>query len=316
MPVLTRRARLLALATLLALAAGIVIVALIRQPEPSAPDLPSSATPSVSRSASPAASSPSDEAPVLLAVGDIGYCDGETDEAVATLASRLPGSLAILGDIAYPDGTIGNFESCFEPAWGPMRSRMHPTPGNHEYETPEASAYFAWFGAAAGEPGQGWYSWDLGAWHLVALNSNCALVGGCGAGSPQLAWLEADLAAHPTACLLAYWHHPRYSSGRHGSIEETDALWNALVGAGMDVALAGHDHTYERMVVDGVREFVVGTGGRSLYPFEDEALPATEVRQDDTYGILRLDLGEGGYEWEFLPAGPTVFSDAGTGDCG
>jgi hypothetical protein len=248
-------------------------------------------------------------------VGDIGFCDGETDEAVASLASRLPGSIAILGDIAYPSGSATDFASCFEPAWGPMRPRLRPVPGNHEYETPEASAYFAWFGAAAGERGQGWYSWDLGAWHLVALNSNCAFVGGCGVGSPQLAWLQADLAAHPADCLLAYWHAPRYSSGHHGTLTHTDALWTALVGAGMDVALAGHDHSYERMVVDCVREFVVGTGGRSLYAFEHEALPTTEVRQDETYGILRLDVGEGNYDWEFLPASEPAFTDVGSGDC-
>jgi len=316
MPVLTRRIRLLALATLLALAAGILLVALVRQPGPSAHDAPS-ATSSASQPTSFSPSEdPPDETEVLLAVGDIGFCDGETDEAVASLASSLPGSIALLGDIAYPDGSTTDFAACFEPAWGPMRPRLHPAPGNHEYETPEASAYFAWFGAAAGEPGQGWYSWDLGAWHLVALNSNCAFVGGCGVGSPQLAWLQADLAAHPAECLLAYWHAPRYSSGRHGSLTHTDALWDALVGAGMDVALAGHDHSYERMVVDGVREFVVGTGGRSLYPFEDDALPATEIRHDDTYGLLRLDLGEGNYVWEFLPASQPAFTDVGSGDCG
>jgi hypothetical protein len=323
MPVLTRRARLLALATLLALAAGILLVAIFRPPAPAGLDLSSSAVPSRSAIAiaSPSGSSTasvaaSPEPEVLLAVGDIGSCDGETDEAVASIASSLPGSIALLGDIAYPSGSVTDFATCFEPAWGPMRQRLHPAPGNHEYETPEASAYFAWFGAAAGEPGQGWYSYELGAWHVVALNSNCAFVGGCGVGSPQLTWLQADLAAHPAECLLAYWHAPRYSSGRHGSLTHTDALWTALVGAGMDVALAGHDHSYERLVVDGVREFVVGTGGRSLYAFDREALPATEVRQDDSYGLLRLDLSKGGYEWEFLPLSPTVFSDAGTGVCG
>jgi hypothetical protein len=324
MPVLSRRARLLMLATLLAFAAGILLVALLRSAAPAGADLPSgSAVPSTSaHSSAPSTPSstatpaPTPEAEVLLAVGDIGSCDGETDEAVASLASSLPGSIALLGDIAYPDGTTENFESCFEPAWGPMRPRLHPAPGNHEYETPEASAYFAWFGAAAGQPGQGWYSWDLGAWHLVALNSNCAFVGGCGPGSPQLAWLEADLAASDAECLLAYWHAPRHSSGRHGSLTHTDPLWVALVGAGMDVALAGHDHSYERLVADGVREFVVGTGGRSLYAFEQEPLPTTEVRHDDSYGLLRLDLGDGGYEWEFLPAGNSPFSDSGTGDCG
>jgi len=303
MPVLTRRARLLALATLLALAAGILLVALFR---PGAP-------PSLGQPAT--LPSPPANAEVLLAVGDIGSCSGEADEAVATLASRLPGRIAVLGDIAYPNGTTQNFESCFEPAWGPMRPRMHPTPGNHEYDTQGASPYFSWFGDSAGEPGHGWYSFDLGAWHVVSLNSNCPVVGGCGEGSPQLQWLEADLAAHPSDCLLAFWHHPRFSSGRHGTGLQTDALWIALVRAGMDIALAGHDHSYERIAAGGPREFVVGTGGRSLYRFEKEPLASTEARHDGSYGLLWLALGEGSYQWQFVPLGMTLFSDSGTGDC-
>ena len=303
MPVLTRRARLLALVTLLALAAGILLVALLR---PGAPSLDQPAT---------LPSAPAN-AEVLLAVGDIGSCSTGADDAVAALASRLPGSIAILGDIAYPNGTIGNFETCFEPAWGPMRSRMHPTPGNHEYDTPDANPYYDWFGDAAGGRGTGWYSFDLDAWRVVSLNSNCAFVGGCREGSLQLDWLERDLAAHPSDCLLAFWHHPRYSSGRHGSLPQTEALWGALVRAGMDVALAGHDHSYERVAAGGTREFVVGTGGRSLYRFEKDNLPSTETRHDGSYGLLWLALGEGTYEWQFVPLGTTPFSDSGTGGCG
>jgi alkaline phosphatase len=203
-----------------------------------------SATPSASDGPSP--SGPPPEA-VLLAVGDIASCDVSADEQVGELAARLDGTIALLGDIAYPRGSSDDFAGCFDPTWGPMRNRLRPAPGNHEYESKNASGYFAYFGAAAGKSGEGWYSYDLGAWHLIALNSNCEAIGGCGRGSPQLAWLVADLAAHPAACTLAYWHHPRWSSGPHGTSGLTDALWDALVTSSADVVLSGHDHDYERM---------------------------------------------------------------------
>jgi hypothetical protein len=149
---------------------------------------------------------------------------------------------------------------------------------------------------------------------VVVLNSNCALVG-CDQGSPQVRWLRDDLAAHPSDCLLAYWHHPRWSSGRHGSDPSTDEFWQDLRGAGADVVLSGHDHSYERLTVDGVREFVVGTGGRSLYPFEKPPIDGTEARSDDAYGLLWLSLEEGGYSWEFLALGRSGFTDSGTGSC-
>jgi calcineurin-like phosphoesterase family protein len=307
MPKLSRRARLLAVATVLAIVAGFVLVGLVRPwmvghvGDLSLPlILPSKPV----------------DAEVLLAVGDIGSCDGLADEAVADLASQLPGTIALLGDVAYDEGTAAQFEACFAPAWGPMQSRFRPTPGNHDYETPGARPYFDYFGAVAGHPGEGWYSYDIGAWHVVVLNSNCAKIGGCDAGSAQLAWLKQDLAANPAACLLAYWHHARYSSGLHGSHAGMDPLWAALDGAGLDVALAGHDHSYERVLHGHAREFVVGTGGRSLFPFLGRRLPTTEARHGGNYGVLWLALADGRYEWQFLPLGGTSFADAGTGDCG
>jgi alkaline phosphatase len=259
-----------------------------------------------------------DGSEVLLAVGDIGSCEGGADDAVAGLAAELPGEIAILGDIAYPDGTAADFARCFAPAWEPLRDRLRPVPGNHEYHTGDASAYFDWFGAAAGTRGEGWYSYELGDWHVVALNSNCAEVG-CETDSPQLDWLRQDLADHraddPADCLLAYWHHPRWSSGRHGSIAVTDPLWQALREAGVDVVLGGHEHSYERLRVDGVRSFVVGTGGRSLYAFTRDELAGTEARHQGSHGLLWLALGDGSYEWEFLPLGATTFTDAGQGEC-
>jgi hypothetical protein len=269
--------------------------------------------------AGPVPSGPPPDA-VLLAVGDIASCDVSTDELVGELAARLEGTIALLGDIAYPRGSPDDFASCFDPTWGPMRPRLRPAPGNHEYETKNASGYFGYFGAVAGRIGEGWYSYDLGSWHLITLNSNCDGIGGCGRGSPQLAWLEQDLASSGAsragACTLAYWHHPRWSSGNHGTTDMTDALWDALAAAGADVVLFGHDHDYERMEpIDGMRSFVVGTGGQSLYAWPDAPLPQTAVRANDTYGLIQLTLGPAEYAWEFIPVTGGSFTDSGEGTC-
>jgi hypothetical protein len=255
-------------------------------------------------------------ATTLLAVGDIGYCGGTQDEAVAKLAKSLPGTIALLGDIAYENGSASDYHHCFDPAWGPLLPRIRPAPGNHEYQTTDATGYFAEFGAGSGTPGGGWYSYDLGSWHVAVLNSNCVAVGGCGQGSPQLAWLKADLLAHPAACTLAYWHHPRYSSGRHGDNPLTAPLWAALAAAGADLVLEGHDHDYERFApIDGMRSFVVGTGGRSLYELLRPPERASELRVNRSYGLLMLTLGTADYRWQFIPASGSSLSDAGTDVC-
>jgi hypothetical protein len=319
MPILSRRARLLALATLLAAAAAILLVGWLRPrtlTDVGSLDLPA-LLPSRAPASVPASGTPPPEPEVLLAVGDIGSCEGSADEAIADLASRLPGTIALLGDTVYEQGTTAQFQACFDPAWGPMRPRIRPTLGNHEYLTEGAAPYFSYFGRAAGDKGRGWYSYDLGAWHVVVLNSNCAVVA-CGPQSPQVEWLRADLAASvesTSSCLLAYWHHPRWSSGRHGSTEEVDVFWDELRSAGADVVLTAHDHTYERISSEGVRQFVVGTGGRSIYPFEDPALPTTETRSDAAYGLLWLFLGQVSYEWEYLTLGRSGYTDAGSGSC-
>ena len=255
---------------------------------------------------------------ILLAVGDIGYCEANNDDHVGQLAASLPGTIALLGDIAYDDGSASDFANCFEPTWGPLRDRLRPAPGNHEYETRNASGYFDYFGAAAGPRGEGWYSYDLGAWHIISLNSECgAIEGGCeGTDSAELAWLVADLAAHPAQCALAYWHHPRYSSGLHGDNAMTAALWAALSDARADVVLEGHDHDYERIApVDGIRSFVVGTGGRSLYDWPGSPGPYTEVRNNDTYGLLELTLRPADFLWRFVAAAGGSFTDSGTAAC-
>lgn len=259
----------------------------------------------------------------LLAVGDTGSCDGTADEAVAALAAELAATtdatVALLGDIAYPDGSSADFAACFDPAWQPLFGRLRPAPGNHEYQTDGAAGYFAEFAALPiGDPGAGWYAYRLGEWTILALNSNCDAAGGCGPGSAQYRWLADQLAADDGRCTLAYWHHPRYSSGRHGSDPMTGPLWDLLADANAEVVLSGHDHTYERLApIDGIRQFVVGVGGRSLYSFEGDPLPQTEARADDTYGLLQLSLEPDGYAWRFVPATAAggSFTDVGDAAC-
>lgn len=262
--------------------------------------------------------------PVLLAAGDIAACDTDADAATAALIESIKGTVVTLGDNAYESGSTRQFANCYAPTWGRFKDRTRPAPGNHDYETNGAAAYFAYFGEAAGTPGEGWYSYDLGAWHVVVLNSNCDDVGGCDAGSVQERWLRSDLAAHPAPCTLAYWHHPRFSSGQHGNSEEMGAIWQTLYDAGADVVLSGHDHDYERFVAQdpkgsadpgrGIVEFVVGTGGRGLRDFDGKR-PNSEVRDHNSYGVLKLTLHPTGYDWAFVPIPDHSFQDAGSAAC-
>jgi hypothetical protein len=229
-----------------------------------------------------------------------------------------------LGDEQYNSGTAKQFAASYDPSWGRLKAISHPVVGNHEYGSPGAAPYFAYFGAAAGDPGKGYYSYDLGSWHMVALNSNCDRIPGCGPGSPEETWLKSDLAAHPARCTLAYWHHPRFSSGQAGDATAMDAIWSDLVAAGAEVVLAGHDHEYERFeplgasgrvdAVSGIREFVVGTGGKNHMRFK--TIEATSVARDSTsFGFLELALGDGVYSWRFVSVPAGGFSDSGTGSC-
>ena len=281
--------------------------------------------------------------PVIAAAGDIA-CDPSTtspDDAVdraglqkgsscrmkATsdlLVSMRPTAVLALGDLQYHEGTLAEFQQSYAPTWGRVKAITHPAVGNHEYSTRAALGYYRYFGAAAGDPTKGYYSFDIGAWHLIVLNSNCEQVGGCQAGSPQEQWLRADLADHPTACTLAYWHHPRFSSGPHGSDPAYDAFWQDLYQGGAEIVLNGHDHDYERFApqdpygradaAHGLREFVVGTGGRNHYRFT-MVLPHSEVRNDDTFGVLTLTLHAHSYDWRFVPEASKTFTDTGRGTC-
>lgn len=263
--------------------------------------------------------------PVLLAAGDIASCASSGDEATAALLDARPtATVATTGDNVYDNGTATEFANCYDPTWGASRSRTRPSPGNHDYGTAGATGYYGYFGAAAGDPGTGYYSYDLGTWHVIALNSNCSVVA-CSAGSAQEQWLRADLAAHPNACTLAYWHHPRFSSGTtHGSSTTVAPLWQALYDGNADVVLEGHEHNYERFApldpsgqldtARGVRSIVVGTGGRSHYAF-GTPITGSEVRNSDTFGVLQLTLRPSGYDWQFVPEAGTTFADSGSGAC-
>jgi hypothetical protein len=229
-----------------------------------------------------------------------------------------------VGDLAYPDGSRENFV-CYDKTWGRAKSRTRPAPGNHEFHSSQATPYFDYFGAAAGDPKTGYYSYELGTWHIVVLNSECKDVGGCDAGSPQEKWLRADLAAHPAACTLAYWHKPLFSSGgAHGNDLTVKPLFQALYDAKADVVVNGHDHDYERFApqdaegaVDskrGIREFVAGTGGKNHRPF-GEPKPNSELRDATAFGVLKLTLKASSYDWQFIPEAGNSFTDSGSGKC-
>jgi hypothetical protein len=265
--------------------------------------------------------------PVLVGAGDIASCDDLAGaKATAKLIDEIPGTVFAAGDLAYPDGSDEQFANCYGPTWGRFKDRTRPAPGNHEYHKSGASGYARYFGAAAGDPSKGYYGYELGSWHIVVLNSECAEVGGCNAASPQGKWLREDLAQHPVACTLAYFHKPLFSSGgKHGNDAEMKPLWDALYGAGADVILNGHDHDYERFapqdpeghadVKRGIREFVVGSGGKNSHRKMGEAKANSEVRNDDTFGVLKLILHAKGYDWEFVPEAGKTFRDSGSGSC-
>ena len=257
---------------------------------------------------------------VFVGAGDIGDCGRDAKEQTARLLDAIPGTVYTTGDNAYPDGTDEDYANCYHDSWGRHRDRTRPTPGNHDYHTTGAAPYYRYFGENAGPAGRGYYSFDLGEWHIIALNSNVSM----SATSAQVTWLKADLAANTKRCTLAYWHHPRFSSGDHGNATSTQPLWDVLYAADADLILAGHDHNYERFApqtptgaadpVRGIREFVVGTGGRSFYNF-GTIRANSEVRNNNTWGVLKLTLHADRYDWEFVPVAGKTFTDTGTGMC-
>ena len=283
--------------------------------------------------------------PVIAAAGDIA-CDPNTNAfndgrgSVRACHQRATSDLVVnaglnavlaLGDLQYYCGALAAFMYSYDPTWGRVKSITYPAPGNHEYQgggaygcEHGAQGYYTYWGWTAGDPIGGYYSFDLGAWHLISLNSNCEDIGGCGPGSAEERWLRADLAAHPARCTLAYWHKPRFSSGMHGNDATYTAFWRALYRAGADVVLVGHDHDYERFAAQtpagradpsrGIRQFVVGTGGKTHYGFRT-IRANSRVRNSGTFGVLRLTLHPSGYDWRFVPEPGKTFTDTGHGTC-
>jgi len=258
--------------------------------------------------------------PVVLIAGDVAQCDTPGARLTGQLIASLPYPVLAVGDLAYPKGSAEDYARCYAPHWGSFKERTYPAPGNHDYRTEDADGYFAYFGARAGDAAKGYYSFDLGAWHILSLNSNRELE----PGAAQLQWLEADLRQHRQRCVLAYWHHPRYSSGPHGSDPRMQPLWALLQRHGVSVVVAGHDHIYERFApmnargeldpVRGMRAFVAGTGGARHYTLK-QRLPLSEVADGQAWGVLKMTLHATGYVWEFLPVPGHSLRDAGIAEC-
>jgi hypothetical protein len=262
-----------------------------------------------------------DESVVLVGAGDIANCDllGGA-RATATLLDGIDGTIFTLGDHAYPNGTAKQLEECYGPTWGRHKARTRPTIGNHDLLTGRGQPYFDYFGENAGPKGRGYYSYDLGAWHIIALNGTATV----DAKSPQASWLREDLVSHPTDCVLAYWHMPLFSSGPHGGTPEMKEVWKILYEAGADIVVSSHDHVYERFApmdangkVDpqhGIREFLVGTGGAGVYKFK-KIVANSEVHDNTTYGVLKFTMSKGHYAWQFIPMAGQTFTDSGAAAC-
>jgi len=257
---------------------------------------------------------------VFVGAGDIANCSTTTDEATAKLLDGIAGTVWTAGDNVYTNGTATEFATCYEPTWGRHKARTRPAPGNHDYNTSGAAPYYAYFGANAGPAGRGYYSYDLGEWHIISLNSEVST----SPGSAQEVWLRADLAANTKQCTLAYWHKPLFSSGYHGSLSVSKPLWAALYEYNAEFVIVGHEHNYERFApqtangvadpIRGLREFIVGTGGTSLRSV-GTPIANSEVVNTDAHGVMKFTLRSGGYDWEFIPIAGKTFTDRGSGTC-
>jgi hypothetical protein len=270
------------------------------------------------------------DAVTLVGAGDIGVCgsntsDTRTAQLVANILAADTTAIAFTaGDNVYPDGSSSWFASCYEPTWGAFKTRTRPVPGNHDYQNnPAGEGYFAYFGANAGPTGRGWYRYHAGTWRVYALTSEC--IRGSRCYIRQYRWLRADLVNNPHQCVMAIWHRPRFSSGQHGSSTRMEPVFKLLYDHGAEFVVSGHDHNYERIAptdpsgnpdpTNGLRQWVVGTGGAPIRPFQVPALPMTESRDSTAHGVLRLDLYAGGYDWQFLTTSNNPFTDTGSASC-
>lgn len=299
-------------------AAFALLTACTGGPRAVGPDRPPDPTPQPGPQPGPPPASPE----VFVGAGDIGWCGLPGAQLTAALLDSIPGTVFTAGDNSYMVGSSEEFQRCYDPHWGRHRWRTWPVPGNHDYADgkSDASGYFSYFGGSAGAPGAGYYSFNLGAWHIIALNSEISAF----PGSSQEGWLRADLSANPSKCTLALFHTPVFGSGANGSNPHMQVVWRALYAAGADVVVNGHNHSYERFapqdpdgVMDltrGIREFVVGTGGAQLTNFP-RTLPNSEVRNDSSWGVLKLTLWSDHYDWQFIPVAGQSFSDNGSANC-
>jgi hypothetical protein len=269
---------------------------------------------------------------VIAAAGDIA-CEPGDERTSGSCHHRDTSDLLVagglvavlpLGDLQYDDGALEKFKKSYDPTWGRVKDITRPVVGNHEYLTEDARGYFDYFRSAAGDRSRGYYSYDLEGWHLIALNSNCGAVGGCDPGSPQYDWLNADLAASNAGCTLAYWHAPRFASGHYGNNTDYQPFWQLLFDDGAEIVLNGHDHSYQRYAPmtptgtlndeNGIREFIVGTGGKN-HTAVDSSGTNREAAEDSTYGVLELTLREGSYDWTFVPDTRGGYTDTGSASC-
>src|SRR5438309_5462297 len=259
---------------------------------------------------------------VLVGAGNVATCRNSNDAATATLLDGIPGTVFADGDLAYDNGAKDRFNKCYNPTWGRHKARTRPTPGEIEYKQGGAQPYFNYFGAAAGTPGQGYYSYDLGDWHVVVLNSGISTA----TGSAQEQWLRGDLAASPARCTVAYWHHPRFFSGSSAqSNPAVKPLWDDLYAAGAEIVINAHYENYERFALQtssgtadpqlGIRQFTVGTGGIGVNSFGGGTAANSEVHNSGTPGVLKLTLAANSYSWQFIPIAGFSFTDSGSGAC-
>ncbi|WP_203749254.1 metallophosphoesterase family protein [Catellatospora bangladeshensis] len=263
--------------------------------------------------------------PVLVGAGDIASCTSKGDEITAKLLDDIPGTVFTLGDNAYMDGSAKQFRRCYDPNWGRHRDRTRPVLGNHDLRRSDGKAYYDYFGADVGRHGEGWYAYHVAGWQVLVLNSQCDQVA-CGPDSPQARWLEEVLDREPARCTVAMWHHPLFTSGgKHTAEPRMRPLYQILYDRGAELVLTAHNHNYERFAPQdpagvrddgrGIRQFVVGTGGASLYRFGDEVAVNSESRDDRTYGVLKLTLEPDSYRWQFIGQPGAAFTDSGSGTC-
>lgn len=272
-------------------------------PAPPAPAPPAelaieAATPTPAPAALPSAA-------VLVGAGDIASCSSSGDEATAALLDNIPGTVFTAGDNVYESGSPAEYANCYDPSWGRFKARTKPVPGNHEYLTAGAGGYFGYF---SGIPP--YYAYDLGGWRVYALNSSNV------DKAAELAWLQADLAANPRLCVVAYWHHPVFTNGPHADDEgKMRAIWDSLAANNADLIINGHDHHYQRFApISGMREIVVGTGGKNITT-PDRKPAALEVDNHDTFGVLQLTLHATSFDWQFVPVAGKTFTDSGSQSC-